>query len=100
MYYYKKNKNTGAPEEVITIEQARDMKSNEYVKLEYNKFYCQHCGCDRKSVETIIGDEYVIDEDGHGEYVGFTDDFEHTGNDTCMECNEPWTGAEPVEDSE
>ena len=54
---------------------------------------CQHCGSERKLVETIIDDEFYWDERSKTyQPNGFTDDFEHTGNDRCAECDESWSG--------
>lgn len=63
------------------------------MKEKYNKFFCQHCGCERKLVETLIDDEALVDEKtGAVEYMGFTDDFEHTGRVICAGCHKDWTG--------
>jgi hypothetical protein len=43
-------------------------------------------------VETVLDDEVVIEENGDVEYVGFGDDFSHTGKERCAECDEEWTG--------
>lgn len=54
---------------------------------------CQHCGSERKLVETLIDDEFVWNEDRlQYEPNGFTDCFEHTGNDRCAQCEREWTG--------
>lgn len=48
----------------------------------------------RKLVETLIDDEFVWNEDRlQYEPNGFTDCFEHTGNERCAECEAGWTGA-------
>ena len=60
----------------------------------YNKYFCQHCGNNSKWVETIVYDEFVIEEDGTFFTNGYGDDFEHTGKEVCTECNEPWTGVD------
>ena len=53
---------------------------------------CQHCGSERKLVETLIDDEFVWNEKRlQYEPSGFTDCFEHTGNDRCAECKKGWT---------
>ena len=54
---------------------------------------CQYCGTERKLVETIIDDEFVLNED-EKIYVpnSFTDMFEHTGNERCAQCLKKWTG--------
>jgi hypothetical protein len=59
----------------------------------FPKHACQYCGAERKYVETIIDDEFFWEE-RYNEFVpnGFTDMFEHTGNDRCAECGEDWTG--------
>jgi hypothetical protein len=59
----------------------------------FPKHICQFCGCDRKLVETLIDDEFYWDEIGKT-YVpnGFTDKFEHTGNERCACCNKKWSG--------
>ncbi len=54
---------------------------------------CQHCGSERKLVETLIDDEFVWNEYRlQYEPNKFTDDFEHTGNDRCAQCGREWTG--------
>jgi hypothetical protein len=57
------------------------------------KHVCQYCGSERKLVETIIDDEFYWDEQ-RKEYLPnkFMDDFEHTGNDRCAQCEKRWTG--------
>lgn len=59
----------------------------------YLKHACQHCGAERKLVETLIDDEFIWDE-ASKEYVPnqFMDEFEHTGNVRCAECKREWTG--------
>jgi hypothetical protein len=55
---------------------------------------CQHCGSESKLVETLIDDEFIWNEyTCQYEPLKFMDDFEHTGNDRCSNCLEPWTGA-------
>jgi len=55
---------------------------------------CQHCGSESKWVETLIDDEFSYNEStGEYEAVWFGDNFSHTGKETCVECNRPWTGA-------
>jgi hypothetical protein len=54
---------------------------------------CQFCGCERKLVETIIDDEFFWSEkEKMYQPNGFTDMFEHTGNNRCAECEKDWTG--------
>ena len=59
----------------------------------FPKHVCQHCGSERKFVETLIDDEFIWSE---SEKIyqpnGFSDTFEHTGNDRCAECEKSWTG--------
>ena len=59
----------------------------------YPKHACQHCGTERKYVETIIDDEFSWSEkENIYQPNGFTDMFEHTGNNRCAECEKEWTG--------
>ncbi len=59
----------------------------------FPKHACQFCGCERKFVETTIDDEFYWDEvDKMYQPNGFTDMFEHTGNNRCAECRKGWTG--------
>ena len=54
---------------------------------------CQHCGAERKLVETVIDDEFFWNEDEQRyEPNKFTDCFDHTGNERCAQCGEDWTG--------
>ena len=54
---------------------------------------CQYCGSERKFVETLIDDEFFwSEEDKMYQPNGFTDKFEHTGNNRCAECQKSWTG--------
>lgn len=54
---------------------------------------CQLCGSENKFVETIIDDEFFWDKDSQMyQPNGFTDMFEHTGNNRCAECEKEWTG--------
>jgi hypothetical protein len=54
---------------------------------------CQFCGSERKLVETLIDDEFYWDEQsGMYQPNGFTDIFEHTGNQRCAQCQKPWSG--------
>lgn len=58
----------------------------------FPKHACQHCGAERKLVETIIDDEFIWDErDG---YVPnkFCNEFEHTDREWCAWCKEECTG--------
>ena len=53
----------------------------------YPKHACQNCGAKRKYVETIIDDEFFWSEkENIYQPNGFTDIFEHTGNNRCAEC--------------
>ena len=59
----------------------------------FPKYACQFCGSARKLVETIIDDEFVWNENEiRFEPNKFSDEFEHTGEEHCAECNENWTG--------
>ncbi|PIT89317.1 MAG: hypothetical protein COU27_00965 [Candidatus Levybacteria bacterium CG10_big_fil_rev_8_21_14_0_10_36_7] len=59
----------------------------------YPKHACQYCGAERKYVETIIDDEFFWSEkENIYQPNGFTDIFEHTGNNRCAECEKNWTG--------
>lgn len=59
----------------------------------FPKHICQFCGCDRKLVETIIDDEFFWnEEDKMYQPNKFTDSFEHTGNNRCVQCEKEWTG--------
>ena len=59
----------------------------------YKEHQCQHCGSERKLVETAIDDEFVWNEEiEEYEPVGFGNDFEHTGRVRCAQCEEDWTG--------
>lgn len=62
----------------------------------FNKYLCQHCGHDVKLVQQIVSDRLCIDENGEASYMGLTDDFHNTGDDTCEKCAKPWTGETPV----
>lgn len=63
------------------------------MKKQISKHACQLCGCERKLVETIIDDEFYWDEDSQTyQPNGFTEMFEHTGNNRCAECGEDWSG--------
>lgn len=59
----------------------------------FPKHMCQICGAETKLVETVVDDEFIWDEKS-SEYVpnGYTDNFEHTGNNRCAECGNVWTG--------
>lgn len=59
----------------------------------YPKHACQFCGGESKYVETIIDDEFFLDDDNK-EYQpdGFTNIFEHTGNNRCASCKKAWSG--------
>lgn len=60
----------------------------------FPKHACQHCGSERKWVETLIDDEFIwSEEDKMYQPNKFTDSFEHTGHQRCAECKEEWTGA-------
>ncbi len=68
------------------------IKSKDF-KMKYAKHLCQHCGSDRKLVETIIFDEFVYNEDSKQyEPMGFLDDFDHSGVEICGQCEKDWTG--------
>ncbi len=59
----------------------------------FPKHACQFCGSERRFVETIIDDEFYWDEDDKMyQPNGFTEMFEHTGNNRCAECEKEWTG--------
>ena len=59
----------------------------------FAKYACQFCGSDRELVETLIDDEFFWDESsGMYQPNGFTDIFEHTGNQRCAQCEEKWSG--------
>lgn len=61
--------------------------------IKYPKHVCQFCGSDRKFVETIIDDEFVWSEiENRFEPNKFCNDFEHTGEERCAECNNDWSG--------
>lgn len=67
----------------------KNIKSNKFPK-----HACQHCGEERKLVETIIDDEFFWNEDKKiYEPNKFTDNFEHTGREHCAHCGKEWTGA-------
>lgn len=58
----------------------------------YLQHACQHCGEERKLVETIIDDEFVWSEVDETYLPNkFTDNFEHTGNERCARCKKKWT---------
>jgi hypothetical protein len=53
---------------------------------------CRFCGCERVLVETIIDDEFFWDESSQMyQPNGFTDMFEHTGNNRCAQCEKKWS---------
>lgn len=59
----------------------------------YPKHACQKCGSERKWVGTIIDDEFIWNENTKEyEANGFSDEFEHNGQETCVECGYEWTG--------
>ena len=61
--------------------------------IKYPKFACQFCGSTRKLIETVIDDEFVWNErENRFEPNKFSDEFEHTGEERCAECNKNWTG--------
>ncbi len=61
--------------------------------ISFPEHACQKCGSERKLVETIIDDEFYWDEQSKRyQPNGFTDEFEHTGNARCADCDESWTG--------
>ena len=62
-------------------------------KTKYPSHACQFCGSTRKLVETIIDDEFIWSEDEECyEPKKFSDEFEHTGEEYCVNCNRNWTG--------
>jgi hypothetical protein len=65
----------------------------QHITTKFPEHACQHCGSDRKLVETIVYDEFLWNEYKQ-EYQSnkFTDDFEHTGNEWCVRCEKEWTG--------
>ena len=61
--------------------------------ITYPKHACQFCGSTKKLVETVIDDEFVWNNDDNNyEPSGFSDKFEHTGEECCAGCGEKWTG--------
>ncbi len=59
----------------------------------YPKHACQSCGSEGKLVETLIDDEFVWnDVDKTYEPNKFMNEFEHTGNVRCAECDSEWSG--------
>lgn len=59
----------------------------------FQKHACQHCGAERKLVQTLIDDEFFWNEDEKRyEPNKFMDDFEHTGSERCAVCEKEWTG--------
>jgi hypothetical protein len=59
----------------------------------FKKHACQFCGNESKLVETIIDDEFFWDEkEKMYQPNGFTNNFEHTGNQYCENCKNEWTG--------
>lgn len=59
----------------------------------FPKHACQFCGSERKFVETVIDDEFFWDDfEKMYQPHNFTDNFEHTGNNRCVECQKSWTG--------
>ncbi len=65
----------------------------ETITKKYPRHACQHCGAERKFVETLIDDEFFWSEqDKMYQPNRFTDMFEHTSNDRCAECSREWTG--------
>ena len=57
------------------------------------KHACQFCGSVRKLVETVIDDEFVWnDNENRFEPHEFSDEFEHTDEERCVECRKDWTG--------
>lgn len=65
----------------------------EYAIKKYPEHACQFCGSEFKLVETLINDEFFWNE--HEKMYQpheFSDDFEHTGNQWCGQCEKEWTG--------
>lgn len=61
--------------------------------IKYPKYACQCCGSVRKFVETVIDDEFVWNEqENQFQPNKFSNEFEHTGQERCAECNKDWTG--------
>lgn len=59
----------------------------------FPKHACQSCGSERKLVETLIDDEFFWEENEKMyQPNGFTDCFDHTGNEWCAQCGKEWTG--------
>ena len=59
----------------------------------FPKHSCQFCGSERKLVETIIDDEFFWSKNEQMyQPNGFTDNFEHTGNNRCAQCEKKWSG--------
>lgn len=59
----------------------------------FPKHSCQFCGCERKLVETIIDDEFFWSEaEQMYQPNKFTNNFEHTGNNRCAQCEKEWSG--------
>ena len=66
------------------------------LEINFKKWCCQVCGCDRKLVDCLIKDEYYFDEEsGKYELAGSTDEFETQDKAICANCRKPWTGVEP-----
>ena len=65
---------------------------NPIIKI-FPKHACQLCGCESKLIETIIDDEFRWNEtEQMYQPNGFTDMYEHTGNNRCAQCEKDWTG--------
>lgn len=65
---------------------------NTIIKI-FPKHACQLCGCESKLIETIIDDEFRWNEtEQMYQPNGFTDMYEHTGNNRCAQCEKDWTG--------
>jgi hypothetical protein len=61
--------------------------------IKFAKHACQFCGSENKFVETLIDDEFYWDEVTQMYQPSkFSDDFEHTGNERCVDCENVWSG--------
>lgn len=77
----------------VTNSTLEEVESEIKVTPEFEKHQCQKCGSERKWVETIVDDEFVWNDiTEQYEPNGFGDNFDHTGNVRCVECDDKWTG--------
>lgn len=61
--------------------------------MSFKSHQCQNCGSEEKLVDTSIYDRFVWNADTKEyEPQGFEDEFEHTGDEICAECEAEWTG--------